>query len=59
MKRYAGKKGKRWLECYTGHNKPTDMTLKQKTKTKDQNQRSSLMPLLEPRDKQGHQAAKR
>ncbi|GAB1119487.1 MAG: hypothetical protein WAqPseu_21460 [Shewanella algae] len=34
MKRYAGKKGKRWLECYTGHNKPTDITLKPKTKTK-------------------------
>ncbi|MGI2854683.1 hypothetical protein ACRTDR_10795 [Shewanella algae] len=62
MKRYAGKKGKRWLECYSGHNKPTDMTLKPKTKTKDQNQRPKPKKqpdtLPETRDKLGHQAAK-
>ncbi|MFG0453659.1 hypothetical protein [Shewanella sp. yb_14] len=50
MKRYAVKKGKRWLECYSGHNKPTDITLKPK-------KQPDTLP--ETRGKQGHQAAKR
>ncbi|BCV40593.1 hypothetical protein TUM17378_18550 [Shewanella algae] len=50
MKRYAGKKGERWLECYARHNKPTDITLKPK-------KQPDTLP--ETRGRQGHQAAKR